>query len=118
MADQEGQQPGAPSSEVIEQLRRAGFFDQMGGLEQNLKVLADSLKSLGDATVQRVQEMDSLIAHVLAIEAILGTILKTHPVDGAAVRALVRQRTGDISKDGQGSPAVLSVVDDLLGKQE
>jgi hypothetical protein len=116
MADQNGPDDDHSAKAVVEQLEKSGFFQQMGGLESNLRTLAESLKTLGDSTVERMKEVESLVAHVLAIEAVLSVIVRTYPIDSAAVRTVVKQRTGDVSPGGEGSPAVLGVVENILAK--
>lgn len=102
------------SKAFLEHLDRSGFFQQITGLENNLKAIADDLKVLGDSTLQRLHETESLVAHVLAIEAVLQVMLKEHPVAVARVKALVKERTAGLSDNTEGSPAVLSVVDEIL----
>jgi hypothetical protein len=116
MADQNGPDDDSSAKAAIEQLERSGFFQQMGGLESNLRTLAESLKTLGDSTVERMKEVESLVAHVIAIEAVLAVLVRTHPIDPQAVRTVVKQRTGDVSADGEGSPAVLGIVENIVGK--
>ena len=105
---------GNASKAFLEHLDRSGFFQQITGLENNLKAIADDLKVLGDSTLQRLHETESLVAHVLAIEAVLQVLLKDHPVAVARVKALVKERTAGLSDNTEGSPAVLSVVDEIL----
>jgi hypothetical protein len=100
-----------------EQLDQSGFFQQVEGLENNLKTIATDLKALGEATIQRLQETESLVAHVLGIEAVLQAILETHPVDAEKVRQIVKAKTAELVGGENGSPAVLGVVDDILSKQ-
>ena len=105
------------SKEFHEQLNKSGFFQQIEGLENNLKTIAGDLKVLGESTVQRLQETESLVAHVLGIEAVLQAILETHPVDAEKVREMVKAKTSELVGSEDGSPAVLGVVDDILSKQ-
>lgn len=117
MAAEDGQSPADASQAFLQHLDKSGFFDQIGDLEDNLKTISGDLKILGEATVQRVHETESLVAHVLAVEAVLQILLKSHPIDPAAVRELVRARTAGVGDSAEGSAAVLSVVDQLLAKQ-
>ncbi len=100
-----------------EQLSQSGFFQKIEGLENNLGTIATELKALGEATIQRLQETESLVAHVLGIEAVLQVILATHPVDAEKVREIVKAKTSELAGGEEGSPAVLGVVDDILSKQ-
>lgn len=95
-------------------MEETGFFQQINELENNLKNIADDLKILGDATIQRMQETESLVAHVLAIESILTVMMRSNPVDGAAVGDVVKEKTSEASGDADGSPKVRAVVEDLL----
>ena len=76
MSADETKKPEDGSQELLEQLQSTGFFDQIGELEKSLKSIADDLKIVGDATIKRIEETESLVAHVLAIESILAVLLK------------------------------------------
>jgi hypothetical protein len=105
------------SKEFHKQLNDSGFFQQIEGLEKNLTTIAGDLKALGESTIQRLQETENLVAHVLGIEAILQAILETHPVDAEKVKEMVKAKTSELVGSEDGSPAVLGVVDDILSKQ-
>jgi hypothetical protein len=98
---------------LVEQLQESGFFDQVRDLDGLIKKIAGDLDSLGSLTTQRVQETENLAAHVLAVEAILAAILKTHPIDGEAVQEAIREIMPETGEDSPG-PAVQSVVNSLL----
>ena len=102
------------SQVFLEHLEETGFFQQINELENNLKSIADELKILGDATIQRMQETESLVAHVLAIESILTVMMRSNPVDGTAVEDVVKEKTSEASGDADGSPKVRAVVEELL----
>ena len=114
MASDDGRDPGDPTQAFLAHLENSGFFRQIGELEKNLKTIADDLKVLGEATLKRIDEIENLVAHVLAIEAILTVLLKTQPVDAEAVQAVIREKTAGISGSDEGSPLVHAVVEDLL----
>jgi hypothetical protein len=80
MSDEQEQCPDNTSSAFIEQLQATGFFEQIKNLETNLKIIAADLTSLGQTATQRLQETESLAAHVLAVESILAVMLKSNPV--------------------------------------
>ena len=113
-----GQDNGAKVTDatlsLIEQLSSTGFFDQIHDLDTNIKRIVGDLEVLGGLATQRVQETENLAAHLLAVEAILAVILKTHPVDPEAVQAAIREITDQASDDSKESKAVQSVVDSLL----
>lgn len=102
------------ASDVIRQLQTAGFFEQIRDLDSNIKRIVGDLQTLGTLATQRVRETENLAAHLLAVEAILAVILKTHPVDPEAVKTAIRDMTADLSGDPDGSQAVRTVVDSLL----
>ena len=114
MSDDESSDLGAASQAFLEHLEKTGFFQQINELEKNLKSIADDLKILGDATIQRMQETESLVAHVLAMESILTVLMRSNPVDTVAVADVVKEKTSEASGDADGSPKVRAVVDDLL----
>ncbi len=114
MSDEQGQNPDEASKAFIEHLEAAGFFKQIKNLETNLKTIAGDLASLGKTASQRLEETESLAAHVLAVESILSVMLKSNPVDADRVRAAVTDKTADLSGNSEGSPAVLQIVDDIL----
>ena len=114
MSDEQGQNPDNVSRAFIEQLEASGFFTQIKNLETNLKTIAGDLAGLGKTATQRLEETESLAAHVLAVEAILSVMLKSYPVDADLVRAAVTDKTTDLTGNSEGSPAVQQIVDDLL----
>ena len=111
--DSEDDLAGA-SRAFLQHLEKSGFFSQIKDLEGNLQNIAGALKVLSDTTVERVQETENLVAHVLAIEAILTVMLRMSPVDSEAVRALIKETTTAASDDGQGNPKVLSIAEGIL----
>lgn len=105
---------GETPQDVVHQLQTTGFFEQIRDLDANIKKIVGDLETLGTLATERLQETENLAAHLLAVEAILAVILKTHPVDPEAVRSAIKQMTADLTGDPDGSPAVRSVVDALL----
>jgi len=99
--------------DFIEQLQRTGFFEQVGNLQTTLSKLSEDIAAIGDQANQRLDEMESIAAHVMAIEAVLAVLLKTHALDPDEVRAEVAKRTGDLSDYPDGSPTVQAVAADL-----
>lgn len=102
------------SGDIMQELQKAGFFEQIRDLDANIKRIVNDLETLGSLATARVRETENLAAHLLAVEAILAVILKTHAIDPEAVRAAIKEMTADLSEDPEGSPAVRSVVDSLL----
>ena len=114
MSDEQGKNPDNASTAFIEHLEATGFFEQIKNLETNLKTIAGDLASLGQTATQRLEETESLAAHVLAVESILAVMLKANPVTEDQVRAAVTETTADLSGNSEGSPAVQQIVDDIL----
>lgn len=102
------------SDSIIRELESSGFFHQIGDLEKNLKAIAADLQSLGATATQRLEETESLAAHVLAVEAILSVMLKSHPVDADAVRQEVSKNTKALTGGDKGNSSVQLVADSIL----
>ena len=100
--------------DLVKALEATGFFEQLGTVQSSLSQLAQDIAAIGDQATQRLDEMESIAAHVMAIEAVLAVMMKSHPVDGDAVRAEVTARTADLSGNPDGSPTVQAVAQDLL----
>ena len=103
MSDEQGQNSDNASTVFIEHLEATGFFEQIKNLETNLKTIAGDLASLGQTATQRLEETESLAAHVLAVEAILSVMLKSDPVDADLVRAAVTDKTTDLTGNSENS---------------
>lgn len=114
MSDEQGQTPDNASINFVDQLEATGFFEQIKNLETNLKTIAGDLTSLGQTATQRLEETESLAAHILAVESILAIMLKSYPVSVDQVREAVTQKTAELSGNSEGSPAVRQIVDDIL----
>jgi hypothetical protein len=112
--DENGTDLGKASKMFIEHLEGTGFFSQIKDLEANLQTIAGDLKNLGTTATQRLEETESLAAHILAIESILTVMLKASPVDGDTVRAAVKDKTAALSGEAEGSSTVHSIAADLL----
>jgi len=114
MADERGGGNGNGEGRDGDDMVSAAMLDHMGSLEKNLQTIADDLRLLGEQAVGRVQEIENLATHVLAIEAVLAAMLKTYPVGADAVDAEVRRGTADLADDPDGSPKVRAVARGLL----
>ena len=77
MSEQNGNDPGDGNQVFIDLLESSGFFKQIHSLEDNLKIIAEELKTFGESAAQRMDETENLSAHVLAMEAILAVMLKS-----------------------------------------
>ncbi len=118
MSGEEEVDPGDTSQVFLKHLEGTGFFQQIKDLEKNLRAIAEDLQSLGKTATQRLEETESLAAHVLAVEAILTVLLKIHPVDAGDVKAVVKDKTAGLSDSPEGSPAVQTIAADLLAEAQ
>lgn len=100
--------------DFLKQLKDTGFFEQVGGLQSSLSGLSEDIAAIGDQASQRLDEMESLAAHVMAIEAVLAVMMKKLPVDGEELKAMVIERTAALTGDENGSPTVQAVAADLI----
>lgn len=105
-------------TDFVKQLEGTGFFDQVGNLQSSLVKLSADIATIGEQATQRLDEVESMAAHVMAIEAVLAVILKTHPVDAAAVKAEVTERTRAFNDEPDGSPSVQAVAQDIIGANQ
>jgi hypothetical protein len=103
-----------PSKAFLQRLDETGFFKQINDLETNLKKIADELKDLGGVATQRLDETESLAAHILAVESILEVILKKYPVGEGEVEEAVRARTAPLSGNAEGSATVKTIAENLV----
>ena len=114
MAEDSEEELAGASRAFLQHLEKSGFFSQIKGLEGNLQSIAGALKALSDTTVERIQETENLVAHVLAIEAILAVMLRTSVVDSEAVSALIKATTTAAPDNGKGTPKVLAIAEGIL----
>jgi hypothetical protein len=103
-----------PSGNFLKHLEEAGFFKQIAVLEANLKTIADDLKTLGQVTLDRTSETETLVAHVLAIEAILKVMVQAAPIDMESVRDVVRQTTAETTGNAEGNPKVAAIAETIV----
>jgi len=112
------EKPAAQGSEghqvFLDLLESAGFFKQINDLEDSLTSIAGELQNFGESAVRRVNEVENLAAHVLAVEAVLATMLNTYPVDKDALLAEIKERTAVMTGHEDGSPTVQALALDLL----
>ena len=73
--------PADDVQDAIGRLEAAGFFRQIGEMEQALKQIAGDLRRLGDATVPGRGDTESLNAHIVALEAAVTVLMRTLPAD-------------------------------------
>ena len=104
------------SSVFIQTLEQSGFFDQIKNLEGSLQKIAGDLRDIGDAASKRIDETESLAAHIIAIEAVLKVMLRTHEVDVEQVHTEVTKMTSGSSENPEGSPTVHQLVGEIFTK--
>ena len=116
MSGEEEKIPGDTSQVFLEHLEGTGFFQQIKDLEKNLRAIAEDLQALGKTATQRLEETESLAAHVLAVEGILAGMLKANPVETGEVEAMVKDKTAGLTDSPEGSPAVQTIAADILSE--
>ncbi len=116
MSDQEAKEPTEQRQDFLQNLEQSGFFQQISSLEKSLKTISGDIKSLGETATRRLEETESLAAHIIAIEAILTALMKNSDVDIKDVRALIREKTTAPGEDGDGNQAVQNIASDLIQK--
>ena len=104
------------SAAFIQTLEQSGFFDQIRNLEDNLQKIAGDIGAIGKAASQRIEETESLAVHIIAIEAVLKVMLRTHDVDVEKVHGEVTKMTTGSSGNPEGSPAVHQLIGEIFTK--
>ena len=104
------------SAAFIQTLEQSGFFDQIRNLESNLQNIAGDLGAIGEAATKRIEETESLAAHIIAIEAVLKVMLRTHNVDIEKVHDEVTKMTVGSSGNREGSPTVHQLIGEIFTK--
>ncbi len=116
MSDIESNDMSEATQAFLRQLEASGFFQQISELENNLREISGNLKDLGEKATRRLDETESLAAHVLAVEAVLTVMLRDNPIAAEAVKAVIKENTSDLSDGGEGSPAVQTIAADILAR--
>ena len=116
MSDQEDKESTEQTQEFLRNLEQSGFFQQISNLEESLKTISGDIKNLGETATRRLEETESLAAHIIAIEAILTALMKNSHVDIEDVRALIRDKTSALGEGGEGNQAVQNIAGDLIQK--
>lgn len=118
MSEQDGNDPADSHQVFLDLLESSGFFKQIHGLEESLKIIAEELKSFGETAAQRMDETENLSAHVLAMESILAVMLKTYPIGAEDLKAEIMDRTAVLSGKPEGSPTVHALAGNILDKAQ
>lgn len=109
----DGKNPGDPSKIFIDHLEKSGFFQQIQDLEDNIRKISEDLKGLGETATQRLEETESLAAHVLAIESILTVMLKNSPISDEELAAAIAQKTNGFTQEAEGNSAVQKIAENI-----
>lgn len=86
----------------------------MNALQAAYESIVGDLDVVGRAAVDRMNETEMAIAHMLALEAVLVELLKAHPIDPEAVKTDIKARTAEISGNPDGSPLVLQAAEEIM----
>jgi len=116
MSDGESRDMGEATQAFLQQLETSGFFQQIAELENNLKAISGDLKDLAETATRRLDETESLAAHVLAVEAVLTVMLRDNPIAAEALKTVIKENTSDLSEGGEGSPAVQTIAAGILAR--
>jgi len=104
------------SAAFLKDLQESGFFDQVKDLQGNIGRIAEDLKDLGERATERLEETESLAAHVLAVEAVLTAILKSVVLDKDQIRTLIQEEVESMTGGNAANTLVKSVADSLIEK--
>ena len=118
MSEQDANDPADGHQIFIDLLESSGFFKQIHGLEENLNIIAEELKTFGETVAQRMDETENLSAHVLAMESILAVMLKTYPIGAEDLKAAIMDLTAALSGKPEASPTVHALAANILHKAQ
>ena len=90
------------------------FFDQIKEIDGNIKQLRDDLVGIGKSTHLHFDHLDDIAAHVIALEAIVTSMIPKVGVDGDDVHRRVKDMTAESSGNAAGSQKAHKLVDDIL----
>jgi len=105
----------AIADSFINTLEKSEFFQQMNDLKGSLAGIANELSDVGARVNNRNEEVETLAAHIMAIEAVLAVILRKVQLDPQEVKAEVASRSEAFSGHPEGSPTVQAVAQDIVG---
>ena len=105
----------AIADSFINTLEKSEFFQQMNDLKGSLVGIASELSDVGARVNNRNEEVETLAAHIMAIEAVLAVVLRKVQLDPQEVKAEVARRSEAFSGHPEGSPTVQAVAQDIVG---
>jgi uncharacterized protein YbcI len=91
------------------------FFDQIKEIDGNIKQLRDDLVGIGKSTDVHYGHLDDIAAHIIALEAILLTVMKKIDVSADEVREQVKVLTIESTGNPEGSQKALTLVNEIMG---
>lgn len=109
---------GDPSQDFLLRLEKSGFFKQIKDLEANLKTISADLKILGETTAKRLEETESLAAHVLAIESILAVMIKNSPINDEELNAVIKSKIASMSQGVESGAAVRNIAEYIFKEKK
>lgn len=99
---------------LVQTLEQSDFFHQMNDLKDSLAGIAGELSSVGSNVNSRAQEVETMAAHIMAIESVLAVILKKIDIDPNDIKAEVSSRSAALSGNPEGSPTVQAIAADII----
>lgn len=107
---------GDPTKLFLQHLENTGFFKQVTHLEASLKSIVDEIESFSAVTEQRQEESENVAAHILAIEAVLTTVMKKYPITEPELLSEIHGQAMALTGKTESNPTVEAVAIDLLRK--
>ncbi len=102
----------------IKHLEETGFFNQFANLEGSLKQIVNEIEAFSLVSNKRQTESENIAAHILAMESILSTLLKKHPITEQELMQEVNAQAAALSENGTPNPTVEAIALDLLKKSQ
>lgn len=90
------------------------FFDQIKDLDGNIKQLRADLKNIAGAADAHFDQLDDIAAHIIALEAILVSVMKQVKVDPEEVISWVKEMTDEGGDRPDGSTKARTIVEQLI----
>lgn len=119
MVDAGDKQVSEATRAFLQHLESQGFFRQMKEVEVNLAGIAEQLSTFAKTASQRLEETESMAAHILALQSIVAVLMRRAGGDDplrlhGEVMDEIKSRTAQLSGNPEGSPAVRSAASSLL----
>lgn len=105
-----------PTAAFIEHLERTGFFEQITHLETSLKSIVGEMEAFGESTNQRQGESENIAAHILAMEAVITTVMKKYPIEESDLLTEIQRQAAALTADAVANPTVEAIAINMLRK--